>query len=367
MGFASNKLGNNGGRSYSFLSKPVRIDLNFKVNSTDSAGYGITNLKGAGVQAVYMNTSATPAAGNPNPAAGYAIIQLANNYNRYCGSFSGMSAPTTGSNLAINASALTVGNPYIITAVGTGPSGAVTIAPVADVSGSLASTYFTLPDAYGNVWTFYFIVNGVGQPPNILGDTLVPINLATNASATTITTALSTAILGLLASQGAGNATAPAVAPFTTSGAGTSTLTVTSVVAAPLPGGCQDGVPATGFTFAVTANQTNLQKWQAVGLPKGVNPAVGVAFICTAVGSSTLGSSSGTVAAVGTSAILSTQVVGDPNLSFAPIPMGGSPNVGGYVILQFMNDSDTVTAPANGTLVSLSFDVEAGSILIQGE
>ena len=69
---------NNGGRSYNYSIRPVKIDCNFVVDSADTGGLGIRLLKGSGVRNVYMHTSATAAAGNPNPAAGYALIQLQN-------------------------------------------------------------------------------------------------------------------------------------------------------------------------------------------------------------------------------------------------------------------------------------------------
>lgn len=52
-------LGNNGGRLYSFGAEPVLIDCNFIVDSTNGNGYGTRSLKGQGVEAVYMNTSAS--------------------------------------------------------------------------------------------------------------------------------------------------------------------------------------------------------------------------------------------------------------------------------------------------------------------
>ena len=163
----ANALGNNGGRLYSFGSQPVLIDCNFVVDPTNGNGLGINSLKGQGVKNVYMHTSASAAPGNPNPAAGYALIQLASNYNRYLGGFSGFVSPITGAAINIDASdaALTAGSPYIITSVGQGPAGTATIAPVADVSGSLASKYFMLYDSYGNSFCIYFVVSGVGAPP----------------------------------------------------------------------------------------------------------------------------------------------------------------------------------------------------------
>lgn len=383
----SNKLGNNGGRLYSFLNRPVVIDCNFIVDAANGNGLGMRSLKGAGVQNVFMHTSASAGRGannylNPNPAVGYALVQLQNNYNRYCGGFNGNVSPLSGSNLAINASALSVGQPCVITSVGHGSAGTVTIAPVADVSGSLASTYFMMPDAYGNQYVVWFSVSGVGSAPIGVSGTLVQQSISTNDTAATIGAALVITLENLLAAQPA-NASAPA-GVYSYTATGTTTVTVVSTQNAPLPGGPRDGAIATGFTMAVTKDQTNLQNWQAVGLPKGIIPAVGASFVATAAGYSSRGGSTGLVKVPGVSGILSVEVVGDPNQSLAPIPMGGSPNVGGWILVQFLMPTVASvattpavtnalfsplipTAPADGTIVSMSFVVEAGSISIAGE
>lgn len=412
-------LGNNGGRLYSFGAQPVLIDCNFTVAATN--GLGITGLKGQGVENVFMHTSTTPSRGpngylNPNPASGYAWIQLASNYNRYLGSFSGYVSPLSGSNLPIDASdaALTVGNPYVITAVGVGPAGQATIAPVADSSGSLASKYFMLYDSYGNSFCIWFSVSGVGAPP-LLGPAAafgqrglqyVQQSILSGATAAQIGAALVLTIQNLPSGING-------VFSFTASG--TTTVTVVSTATQPLGGIPQDGtsvipeqgpaVPitftvtsasatagaiytdgsghlynvavtlasgttlkttgvgspigatltkvsgtgdatitfssavtgwATGFAFVLTVSDTNLQDWQAVGLPKGLAPAVGQSFIAKATGA---GASTGTVKVPGVSGISSIEVIGDPNLSFGPMPMGGSPNVGGWILVQFLKPS----------------------------
>jgi len=247
------------------------------------------------------------------------------------------------------------------------------VAPVADVSGSLASTYFSLYDAYGNTFVIWFYVTGVGgNAPNLgpaaaigqPGISYIQQTIASGSSAATIGAALVNTI-NLLPSDIAG------VYSFTSSG--TTTVTIVSTGTGPLPGGPADGTISTGFTFAVTKDQTNLQNWQAVGLNKGVTPAVGAAFIATATGYSSRGGSTGLVQAPSISGLTSIEVIGDPNQTFAPIPMGGSPNVGGYILVQFLaatNSSTTTlvpTAPAAGSIVGLTFQVEAGSIVISGE
>ena len=117
---APNARGNNGGRTYSFASTPVIIDLSFTVASSDSGGLGITGLSGQGANTVFMYTSQTAGKGpngvlNPLAQAaskGLISIQLANNYSRLMDLSSIVASPTTGSNLAVNATALTVGKPY---------------------------------------------------------------------------------------------------------------------------------------------------------------------------------------------------------------------------------------------------------------
>jgi hypothetical protein len=51
---------------------------------------------------------------NPNPAAGYVLVQFKQNFNIYLGGFSGFVSPPTG-----NASSTTAGNAYIIRSLGT--------------------------------------------------------------------------------------------------------------------------------------------------------------------------------------------------------------------------------------------------------
>lgn len=366
----SNPMGNNGGRQYSFLGKPVLIDCNFIVDSTNGNGLGIRSLKGSGVKNVFMHTSVTPGLNrgytNPNPASGYALVELESGYNKYAGGYAGFVAPTTGSNLAINATALTSGNPYIITGVGAGSSGTATIAPVADVSGSLASKYFSLYDSYGNVFIIWFSVAGVGTAPIGVSGILVQQSISSGATAAQIGALLVLTINNLPIAPGS------AIMSFTSSG--TTTVTVVSTAAAPLAGVPMDSaLSPTGFTLALTKFKTNLQNWQNVGLPRGLIPAVGQAFIATAQGDATGGTSSGTVAAVGVANGQVVQVIGDPNSTITRIPMGGSSNVGGMILVQFLaatNSSTTTpiaTAPADGSVIGMSFMVEAGSVIIDGE
>lgn len=104
-------------------------------------------------------------------------------------------------------------------------------------------------------------------------------------------------------------------------------------------------------------------QWLAVGLPPGVVAAVGVPFIATTA--AVIGGSAQTaiVAAAGAGV---DHIENSGSLSLAPIPVGGSPNVGGY--LYFSAYKNTVlTAPATGTIIRLSFYMSQSSVVVSGE
>lgn len=92
------------------------IDCQFTVDSTSASG--ISSLKGGLVPAVYMH-SGSPSASNPNPAAGYAIVQLGDNFNGLYECTAQIQSPNSGSNLLVASAGLTVGLVYVITVLGT--------------------------------------------------------------------------------------------------------------------------------------------------------------------------------------------------------------------------------------------------------
>lgn len=113
-------FGLNGRSFYTNIAKPMAVNMTFTVTPTN--GLGITSLKSNGyVRNVFMHTSTTPTANdgytNPNPASGYALIQLTNPFNRYIGMTSSLVSATTTST-KIDNSALTVGQAYVITTLG---------------------------------------------------------------------------------------------------------------------------------------------------------------------------------------------------------------------------------------------------------
>lgn len=113
-------FGLNGKSYYTNVSKPTDVNLQFTVTPTN--GLGITSLKSNGyVRNVFMHTSTTPGVNdgytNPNPLAGFALVQFTNNFNKYLSGFVQVQAPTTGS-IKVDNSALTAGQAYVITTLG---------------------------------------------------------------------------------------------------------------------------------------------------------------------------------------------------------------------------------------------------------
>lgn len=97
-----------------------------------------------------------------------------------------------------------------------------------------------------------------------------------------------------------------------------------------------------GLAYVITTlgNSTTAQ-WQAIGLPAGITPAVGVSFIATAVGAGA-NTSTSRVSTPTTAGVLAVEVVGTPNtmLSSSNIASNG----GAWLLLQFMGSTFTAGA-----------------------
>lgn len=130
------------------------------------------------------------------------------------------------------------------------------------------------------------------------------------------------------------------------------------------------GTPLTATTsgtavIIVSLGTATLAQWRAVGLPLGITPAVGVAFVPTA--SATIGGSAAVeiAAALGTG-VASIETLGDPNTTIAPDPTQNQ-GFGAYVILQCRDYAGALVAPADGSVISISQYLSNSSILVQGE
>jgi hypothetical protein len=114
----SNRNYANGGKIHSMRGGLTIVDCNFVVDSTNGNGLGIRSLKGPLVKNVFMYTTATPAAGNPNPADGTIVVQLEDNFNSLLSGFEAIVSPVSALSVKIDNSILVPGIAYIITTLG---------------------------------------------------------------------------------------------------------------------------------------------------------------------------------------------------------------------------------------------------------
>lgn len=110
--------GQNGNKLYTNVTQPMYTWLTFTVTPTN--GLGVTSVKSNGyANYVFMHTSTTPTATggvtNPNPANGYAMIGLTNNFNYFLGMRGTVAAPATSTSTA----SVVTGSVYTITLLGT--------------------------------------------------------------------------------------------------------------------------------------------------------------------------------------------------------------------------------------------------------
>lgn len=94
------------------------------------------------------------------------------------------------------------------------------------------------------------------------------------------------------------------------------------------------------YVISTLGNSTTAQ-WQAVGLPAGITPAVGVSFIATVVGAGG-NTSTSRVSTPTTSGVFGAEIVGSPGLMLASSSI--ATNGGAWVLMQFMGAAFTGSA-----------------------
>jgi len=127
------------------------------------------------------------------------------------------------------------------------------------------------------------------------------------------------------------------------------------------------GTPSTATvanapSFITSLGTATAAQWQAVGFPASITPAVGAAFIPNSTATIGGGATAAQVSATG-AGIDHIEIVGDPNQTLAP---SQTPNLGAQLIFNCFHGT-TITQPADGTVISLTFDLSNSSVLIQGE
>jgi hypothetical protein len=117
----------------------------------------------------------------------------------------------------------------------------------------------------------------------------------------------------------------------------------------------------TGNPYVITSlGTTTLAQWLAAGTPEGITPAVGTAFIAEATGA--IGGT-GTVGSPGSPVAPNVSIVGDPNQTITNLNV--ALNAGAQILLQF-SSATTPTAPADGTVVNLTFCYDGSQVTIDG-
>jgi hypothetical protein len=183
-----------------------QLDINFIVDSTNGNGLGIRSLKGYAAANVYMHTSATPAVGNPNPAAGYILVEFNKAYAGYVSGYSGYNSPVSGTPINVT-TGVTAGLAYIVTSVGTTtaagfqalglPLGLTPTVGQAFIAPATATTTGTgqieVPAAAGSASDHIELVGDPNQTsnPSVAGASVVLVNLA--ATSSSVTTFVATA------------------------------------------------------------------------------------------------------------------------------------------------------------------------------
>ena len=448
-----------GGKIYAPHSRPVLVDCNFVVDSTNGNGLGIRNLKGPLVQNVFMSTTAAPGLGNSNLATPNIPVR---NPNPTAGS----SGPAPGSpNLATSASYVLLAHSSITntgSSVATGnlglypgtsvtgfPPGVVigtqnitnaaaqqaaidATAAYTDLSTRSATTIPAILDGQTLTAGVYSVSGGAGTLANSGPGTLTLNGSATDVFVIQCASTLTTGAGGLPTIAFTGGALPTNLywaigssATLNVSGTGTfqgtliantsvtidggagitrlmalnGSITIAAAVTLSLPpaqpasgGGTiivqlQDnynrslcgfnarvspinGVPSTtvaaGTPVIITSLGTaTLAQWQAVGLPLGLTPAIGLSFVPTT--SATIGGGATVEApSILGSGVASIETVGDPNLSIAP-DLSKSQGFGSQFILQCRSYAMADVAPADGTVISLSFYLSDSGVYVQGE
>lgn len=116
-----------------------------------------------------------------------------------------------------------------------------------------------------------------------------------------------------------------------------------------------------GNPYVITSlGTTTLAQWQAAGLPRGMTPAVGSAFIAIATGA--IGGT-GTVGAPQPSAVMTLQPIGDTNQTLNNL--NSAANGGAMLLIQFTNSSGLVT-PTDGTVVGMTIRLDGSGVNVDG-
>lgn len=117
-----------------------------------------------------------------------------------------------------------------------------------------------------------------------------------------------------------------------------------------------------GTPYVITSlGTTSLAQWQAVGLPQGVEPAVGVAFVATAT--QALGGT-GEVQTCNGCDVDSVELLGNPNATLA---LSNSAVNGGALLQLICRKAGAPQALPNGAVVRVNLYLSNSSVTVNGQ
>ena len=296
---------------YQFESYGVLLSCNFVVDHANNNGLGIRSLKGEGIRNVFMHTVPAATVFSATFASGSNLLttNAAAMLNLYVGQT--VTDTSTSGNIA-SGSTITALNP---------------LTNVVTISKNTLGASATLGDTMSAVFTAGGLNAG-----------------ATNPNPNSGIIMLQTADTYQRLLQAHTSIISPVGTPSTATVAGS-------------------------LELITTLGTATLAQWQAVGLPVGVTPAVGVSFIPTST--ATIGGSA-TVAPASTSGITCVEGYGDASSNNAVNPALPA-SQGMYVYFQTLaaTSSSTTTliptAPADGSVIAIDLYLSNSSVAVKGQ
>ena len=125
-----------------------------------------------------------------------------------------------------------------------------------------------------------------------------------------------------------------------------------------------------GVVYIITSlGTTTAADWTTLGVPIGVIPAVGVSFVALVTGAG-VGSGAVEIPAAAYANAVDIELIGDPNLMLSPVPIGGSPHVGGWLnfaTITVVGGATVQSTLTTGTVVGMAFYLSQSSVKVDGE
>ncbi len=120
-----------------------------------------------------------------------------------------------------------------------------------------------------------------------------------------------------------------------------------------------------GIAYVITIlGNTTTAAWHTLGVPAGITPAVGVAFI--AAHTSAVGTGAVQISAATGSGVATIEGLGLPNLLTAPAPSANQ-GFGAEVILQARDYAGAIAAPADGTIIAITLMMSDSTVTVMGQ